>query len=53
MKGKSQPQKQQIKRQKVVEEPLPKEPRLTVEIIQTNAVDPMIGMKDTTPYQFM
>lgn len=38
---------------KVVEESLPKEPRLTVEIIQTNAVDPMIGMKDTTPYQFM
>ena len=38
---------------KVVEEPLPKEPRLTVEIIQTNAVDPMIGMKDTTPYQFL
>ncbi|EAC5408113.1 ATP-dependent RecD-like DNA helicase, partial [Listeria monocytogenes] len=38
---------------KVVEEPLPKEPRLTVEIIQTNAVDPMIGMKDMTPYQFM
>ena len=38
---------------KVVEESLPKEPRLTVEIIQTNAVDPMIGMKDTTPYQFL
>ncbi|MGC3051272.1 hypothetical protein ACPTKJ_15900, partial [Enterococcus faecalis] len=35
---------------KVVEEPLPKEPRLPVEIIQTNAIDPMIGMKDTTPY---
>ena len=53
MKGEESTPETANKATKVVEESLPKEPRLTVEIIQTNAVDPMIGMKDTTPYQFM
>jgi exodeoxyribonuclease V alpha subunit len=35
------------------EAPIEKEPRLTIQLIQQNQIDPMIGMEDCSPYQYM
>lgn len=49
MKGKSQPSPAEPQK----EEQLPENPVLSIQEIQENKINPMIGMAGTTPYQFM